>query len=218
MDSASLMAEADDDRETLCLVEQAAAGGQTAWAELIARHRERLKRMVAVRMDHRLQGRIDPSDVIQDACLAASKQIAAYAANPGMPFYLWLRWITGQRLIDQQRRHLGAKARQVNREVSLFHGAFPEATSEDLTAHLIGRLSSPSQEAIRREQQIALLDAFNSLDPLDREILALRHFEQLSNGEAAAVLDIDKSAASKRYGRALVRLKDMLVPILGSDF
>jgi RNA polymerase sigma-70 factor, ECF subfamily len=218
MAATSLMAEANDDSETLRLVEQAATGDQPAWAELIARHRDRLKRMVAVRMDHRLQGRIDPSDVIQEACLVASKQIAAYAADPSMPFYLWLRWIAGQRLIDQHRRHLGAKARGVNREVSLYHGAFPEATSEDLTAHLMGRLSSPSQEAIRIEQQAALLDAFNSLEPLDREILALRHFEQLSNGEAAAVLGIDKSAASKRYGRALVRLRDVLVPILGSDF
>ena len=213
-----LMAEANDDSETPRLVEQAATGDQRAWAELIARHRDRLKRMVAVRMDHRLQGRIDPSDVVQEACLVASKQIATYAANPSMPFYLWLRWIAGQRLIDQHRRHLGAKAHGVNREVSLYHGTFPEATSEDLAARLIGSLSSPSQEAIRIEQQMALLDAFDSLEPLDREILAMRHFEQLSNGEAAAVLAIDKSAASKRYGRALRRLRDMLIPILGSDF
>ena len=147
------MVEANDDSETLRLVDQAAAGDQQAWAELIDRHRDRLKRMVAVRMDHRLQGRIDPSDVIQEACLVASKQIATYAANPSMPFYLWLRWITGQRLIDQHRRHLGAKARGVNREVSLYHGAFPETTSEDLAAQLMGRISTPSQEAIRIEQQ-----------------------------------------------------------------
>ena len=103
MATTSLMAEANDDSETLRLVEQAASGDDQAWAELIARHRERLKRMIAVRMDHRLQGRVDPSDVIQEACLVASKQISKYAANPGLPFYLWLRWIAGQRLIDQQR-------------------------------------------------------------------------------------------------------------------
>lgn len=212
------MAEANNDSETLRLVEQAATGNERAWAELIARHRDRLKRMVAVRMDHRLQGRIDPSDVIQEACLAASKQIASYAANPNMPFYLWLRWIAGQRLIDQHRRHMGAQARGINREVSLYNGAFPEATSEDLAAHFIGRINTPSQEAIRIEQRIALQSAFNELEPIDREILALRHFEQLSNGEAAAVLEIDKSAASKRYGRALRRLKELLFPIIGSDF
>ena len=218
MATTSLMAEANDDSETLRLVEQAATGDEQAWAELIARHRDRLKRMVAVRMDHRLQGRVDPSDVIQEACLVASKQISNYAANPSLPFYLWLRWIAGQRLIDQHRRHLGAQIRGVNREVSLYHGAFPETTSEDLAAQLMGRLCTPSQEAIRIEQTIALQEAFNSLEPIDREILALRHFEQLSNGEAAAVLGIDKSAASKRYGRALRRLKDVLLPILGSDF
>ena len=214
----SLMVEANDDSETLRLVEQAATGDDQAWAELIARHRDRLKQMVAVRMDHRLQGRIDPSDVIQEACLVASKQISNYAANPSLPFYLWLRWIAGQRLIDQHRRHLGAQIRGVNREVSLYHGRFPEATSEDLAAQLMGPLCSPSQEAIRIEQTIALQKAFESLEPIDREILALRHFEQLSNGEAATILGIDKSAASKRYGRALRHLKDMLLPILGSDF
>jgi RNA polymerase sigma-70 factor, ECF subfamily len=217
MATQSPMVETINDSETFRLVEQAATGDEQAWTELIDRHRDRLKRMVAVRMDHRLRGRIDPSDVIQEACLVASKQITSYATNPSMPFYLWLRWVTGQRLIDQHRRHLGAKARGVNREVSLYHGAFPETTSEDLAAHLMGRISTPSQEAIRIEQGIALQDAFESLEPLDREILALRHFEQLSNGEAAAVLGIDKSAASKRYGRALRRLRDVLLPIIGPD-
>src|SRR6516162_1425634 len=107
------MPDAESDSETMRLVNQAAAGDELSWAELIARHRDRLRRMVAIRMDHRLQGRIDPSDVLQEACLVASKQIGAYAANPSMPFYLWLRWIAGQRLIDQHRRHLGAKARGV---------------------------------------------------------------------------------------------------------
>ena len=212
------MADANNDSETHRLVEQAATGNEHAWSELVARHRDRLKRMVAVRMDHRLRGRIDPSDVIQEACLAASKQIVSYAANPNMPFYLWLRWIAGQRLIDQHRRHMGAQARGVNREVSLYHGAFPEATSEDLAAQFIARINTPSEEAIRIEQRIALQNAFNELEPIDREILALRHFEQLSNGEAAAVLGIDKSAASKRYARALRRLKQLLFPIIGSDF
>lgn len=213
-----LMPATSDDSEVVRLVERAAAGDEAAWAELVARHRDRLKRLVALRMDQRLQGRLDPSDVVQEACLVASRQITNYAARPTMPFYLWLRWIAGQRLVDQHRRHLGAQIRGVNREVSLYRGAFPEATSEDLAAHLMGRLSTPSQEAVRAEQSLALQQAFDSLDPLDREILALRHFEQLTNGEAAAVLCIDKSAASKRYGRALRRLKDALLPILGSEF
>jgi RNA polymerase sigma-70 factor (ECF subfamily) len=174
--------------------------------------------MVAVRIDHRLQGRVDPSDIIQEACLVASKQLSSYVTNPSLPFYLWLRWIVGRRLIDQQRRHMGAQIRSVDREVGLYHGAFPEATSEHLAAQLAARFKSPSQEAIRIEQSIALQEAFDALEPIDREILALRHFEQLSNGEACTVLGIDKSAASKRYVRALRRLKEMLEPILGSEF
>jgi len=218
MATTSLMAEANDDSETLRLVEQVATGDDRAWTELIARHRDRLKQMVAVRMDQRLRGRVDPSDVIQETCLVASKQISNYAANPSLPFFLWLRWIAGQRLIDQHRRHLGTQIRGVSREAPLYHGIFPEATSEVLAAQLMDRLCTPSQEAIRVEQTVALQEAFNTLDPIDREILALRHFEQLSNGEAAAVLGVDKSAASKRYGRALRRLKDVLLPMLGSDF
>jgi RNA polymerase sigma-70 factor (ECF subfamily) len=206
------------DEDVIRLAEQAATGDQQAWAELIARYRDRLKQMIAVRMDQRLRGRVDPSDVIQETYLVASKQISHYAANPSLPFYLWLRWIAGQRLIDQHRRHLGAQVREINREVALYHGTFPEAKSEDLAAQLLGRTHTPSQEAIRVEQTIALQEAFDALEPIDREILALRHFEQLTNGEAATVLGIDKSAASKRYGRALRRIKDMLLPILGPDF
>ncbi len=211
------MTSISDDSGTTRLVLQAAAGDELAWAELVTRHRDRLRAMVSLRMDRRLRGRIDPSDVIQEACLFAAKRLPVYAANPTMSFYLWIRWITGQRLIDQHRRHLGAKARGVNRELSLHHGAFPEATSADLAAHLLGRLSTPSQAAIRIEQKIRLQEALNSMDAIDREILALRHFEELSNGEAAEVLGLDKSAASKRYARALTRLKDILLPLLGFD-
>jgi RNA polymerase sigma-70 factor (ECF subfamily) len=211
------MSDARDDSETQALVQAAAEGDQVAWTELLTRHRERLRGMVVVRLDRRLQGRLDPSDVIQEACLAAYARLQEYAANPTMPFYLWMRWITGQRLIDQHRHHLGVQARNAGREISLHRGAYPEATTADLAAHLLGRLSSPSKVAIRIEQTIRLQEALNSLDPLDREILALRHFEHLSNGEAAQVLGLDKSATSKRYARALVRLKDMLITTLGTD-
>jgi RNA polymerase sigma-70 factor (ECF subfamily) len=206
-----------DETETHRLVQQAAGGDQQAWTLLLSRHRDRLSRMVAMRLDRRLQGRIDPSDVVQEACAVAAKQISAYAANPAMPFYLWLRWLTSQRLIDQHRRHLGAEARRANREIAHTCGKFAETASADLAAQLIEDLSSPSQKAIRVEQTIQLHEALLSLDPLDREILAMRHFEQLSNGEAAGVLGLDKSAASKRYARALVRLRDLLLPQLSDD-
>lgn len=206
-----------DDSQTARLVRLAAAGDEQAWSELLALHRDRLRAMLALRMDRRLLGRIDPSDVIQETCLFAAKRLPEYAAHPTMSFYLWLRWIAGQRLIDQHRRHMGAQARGVHRELLLHHGAFPEASSADLAAYLLGRLSTPSQAAIKVEQRIRLQEALNSLEPIDREILALRHFEELSNGEVAEVLGLDKSAASKRYGRALVRLKDVLLPLLGDD-
>lgn len=211
------MVEVPDESETARLVQKAAGGDQHAWTLLMAQHRERLRSMVTVRMDRRLQGRVDPSDVIQEACLVAARELPAYAANPQMSFYLWLRWLTGQRLIEQHRRHLGAQAREAGREISLYHGAFPESTTADLAAAFLGHMSTPSQATIRIEQTIKLQEALNTLEPIDREILALRHFEQLSNGEAAEALGLDKSAASKRYARALVRLKDVLLPILGSD-
>jgi RNA polymerase sigma-70 factor (ECF subfamily) len=197
------------------LIDRAIQGDQVAWGELLARHRDRLRRMVALRLDRRLQGRVDASDVIQEAMLEASHRLAEYRQNPTMPFFLWLRYLTGQRLLEQHRRHLGAQGRDAGREISLYRGAMPETTTAALAAQLLGRQTSPSQAAQRAERKIRLQEALNSLDPVDREILALRHFEHLSNGEAAAVLGLDKSAASKRYARALVRLKDILANMPG---
>jgi RNA polymerase sigma-70 factor (ECF subfamily) len=196
--------------ETQGLIDRAVRGDQEAWGELLARYRDRLRRMVALRLDRRLQGRVDASDVIQDAMLEASGRLAEYRQNPTMPFFLWLRYITGQRLLEQHRRHLGAQGRDAGREISLYRGAMPETTTAALAAQLLGRYTSPSQAAQRAERKIRLQESLNSLEPLDREILALRHFEHLSNGEAAEVLGLDKSAASKRYARALIRLKDVL--------
>lgn len=206
-----------DDSEAKRLVREAADGDDRAWERLMSDHRPRLRRMVGLRLDRRLQGRVDPSDVIQEAYIDAARRLADYSKNPTMPFYLWLRFLAGQRLMEQHRRHLGTKARDAAREISLYHGAFPETTTADLAAHFLGKLSSPSQAAIKIEQKIRLQEALNSLDPIDREILALRHFEQLSNGEAAEVLDLDQATAYKRYTRALLRLKDVLVAMPGGE-
>jgi RNA polymerase sigma-70 factor (ECF subfamily) len=209
------MAKIPDRSETTHLVEQALRGDQRALGELLGRDRQRLRRMVALRLDRRLQGRVDPSDVIQEACLDAARRLAEYHKNPTMPFFLWLRFLTGQRLQDEHRKHLGAAVRDVGREISLYRGALPETSSAALAAHLLGRLTTPSQAALRAERKIRLQEALNSLDPTDREVLALRHFEELSNGETAAVLGLDKSAASKRYARALIRLKEILASLPG---
>lgn len=166
--------------------------------------------MIALRMDRRLQGRIDPSDVLQDAFLHASMKLGDYLKNPATPFFLWLRSITGQRLTILHRHHLQVLGRHAGREVSLYQGALPEASSAAIAAQLLGRDTRPSEAAQRAERAIQLQEALNSLEPIDREILALRHFEELTNAEAAQLLDIRESAASKRYTRALKRLKDVL--------
>ena len=204
-----------DEIETPQLVERAAEGDSQAWNRLMEENRSRLRRMVALRLDRRLQGRVDPSDILQESFIDAARRLPEYAKNPSMPFFIWLRRLTGQRLMEQHRRHLGAQARDATREVSLYQGAFPEATTADLAANLLGHLTSPSQAVIRIEQRRRLQEALDSLEPIDREILVLRHFEQLSNGEVSEVLSLDKSAASKRYIRAMERLKDILVALPG---
>ena len=199
------------------LITRAASGDQDALAQVFDQHRERLRQMVRLRLDRRLQGRLDPSDVLQEAYLDFSRRLPEYAREQTMPFYLWLRFLTGQRLIDLHRQHLGAKMRDAGQEVSLYRGALPHASSVSLAAQLLGRLTTASRAAIRAETQIQIQEALNSMDPLDREVLTLRHFEVLSNDETAAVLGIRKSAASNRYIRALRRLKEILARVPGFD-
>jgi RNA polymerase sigma-70 factor (ECF subfamily) len=209
------MSAADTPSEITRLVERAVEGDPLSWKALLDRSRSRLRRMVALRLDQRVQGRVDPSDILQEAYLDAARRLGDYARQPDMPFFLWLRFLVMQRLQEQHRRHLGAAARGVSREISLYRGTMPETTTAALAAHLLGRLTSPSQAAIRAERKIRLQEALNGMDPIDREVLALRHFEELNNAETAAVLGLEKSAASKRYGRALVRLKQILAALPG---
>jgi RNA polymerase sigma-70 factor (ECF subfamily) len=201
--------------ETIRLLQLAAEGDQNGWGTLFNRHRDRLRRMVALRLDHRLQGRIDPSDVIQEAYVEASARLPEYVRSPSMPFFLWLRFLTGQQLLVLHRRHLGAQARDAAREISLYRGRLPGMSSADLAAQLLGRLTRPSEAAVRAEIKIRLQEALNAMDAMDREVLALRHFEQLTNTETARVLGLRESAASKRYLRALKRLKEILQAMPG---
>lgn len=199
-----------DENDDSALLTSAAGGDQQALSELFERYRSRLKKMIRLRLNRRLQGRVDDSDVLQDAFLEAARRLPTYLADPQAPFFLWLRRITGDKLLEIHRTHLGTQARDAGREVSLHRGALPAANSVSLAAQLLGQLTSPSQAALKAEMRIQLQEALNSLDPLDREILALRHFEQLSNVEAAQELDLETSAASKRYIRALARLQKIL--------
>src|SRR6516165_5749628 len=192
------------------LLARAAAADQTAVTELFSLYRKRLKQMIRLRLNRRLQGRVDESDILQDAFLEAAQRLPDYLANLPLPFFLWLRHITGQKLIDSHRRHLGAQMRDAAQEVSLHRGPMPTAHSGSLAAQLLGRLTSPSQAAIKAETRLRVQEVLNGMDPLDREILALRHFEHLTNAEVAAILEMNESAASSRYLRALKRLKDEL--------
>jgi RNA polymerase sigma-70 factor (ECF subfamily) len=205
----------DDARETEALLGRAAAGDAPALAELFERHRGRLEQMVRLRLDRRLQGRLDPADVLQEAFLDYARRLPEYAADPALPFYLWLRLLTGQKLAALHRQHLGARMRDAGREVSLHHGPLPRASSASLAELLLGRLTAASRAAIRAETRLRVQEALNAMDPVDREVLVLRHFELLSNEEAARVLGLKPSAASNRHVRALRRLKEMLARLPG---
>jgi RNA polymerase sigma-70 factor (ECF subfamily) len=197
------------------LLRRAGAGDQHALAELFDRYRDRLRRMVRLRMDRRLRGRVDPSDVLQEAQVEILRRAAAYAADPRLPPFLWIRFITGQRLMALHRHHLGARLRSAGQEIALHHGPIPQATSASLAEMLLGRLTSPTQAAQRAEVRLMLQEALNGMDPLDREVLTLRHFEELSNAEVAQLLGLSKTAASNRYIRALERLRESLAGIPG---
>ncbi len=201
---------ADDSSETHRLLALTAGGDGKGLGALLTRHERRLRRIVAFRLDPRLRGRVDPSDVIQEVYLAASKRIAGYLDEPRVPLFLWLRGITTKKLLEIHRFHLATPMRDARKEDPRNQGAFQEATSAAIAAKLFGREPRPSEAAMQAEAKIRVRTVLDGMDAIDREVLALRHFEQLTNIEAAAVLGIKELAAAKRYLRALERLREML--------
>jgi RNA polymerase sigma-70 factor, ECF subfamily len=176
--------------------------------DLFNHHRPSLRRMVEMRLDSRLRARIDPSDVLQEAFIDISNRVQDYNANPTMPVYVWLRFLIEQRLHALYRTHLGAQKRDVRVELPL-HGGSPGVTSV-VAERLIAQLSTPSTAVRREERCDQLAAALAQLTEADQEVLVLRHFEELTNDEVAAVLGLKKSAASTRYIRALERLRKIL--------
>lgn len=162
-------------------------------------------------MDRRLIGRVDADDVLQNSFVEAAKRIHHFAEQDRYSPFVWLRMIVGQTLIDMHRRHLGTQQRDASREVN----SFPSTTSASVTDFLAGHLTTPSQAAMRDEEKVELHAAVESMEPIDREVLALRHFEELTNQEAAEVMNITQKAASIRYVRALARLKKVLSDLPG---
>src|SRR6516162_8921518 len=204
-----------DSRTNEELLDAAGHGDEGALAVLVERHRDRLERMVRLRMDRRLQGRVDAADVVQEAYLTVRGKFSQYSADSQLPFYLWLRLEVGQKLVDVHRFHLGTQMRDAGQEVSLYQGALPQVTSLSLAEQLLGKLTTASQAAMRVELKLRVQEALNSMDAHDREVLILRHFEELSNAETAQVLGIKPSAAVNRYVRALKRLKDVFQSMPG---
>src|SRR6516165_2928223 len=199
------------------LIERARSGDRAALNDLLARHRDRLCRMVEMRLDTRLQARLDASDVVQEVYVEVAERLEQYFRDPKLPFFLWLRLVVGERLMKLHRHHLGTQMRDAGREVSLYRGALPAASSAALAARLLGRHTSPTQAILRAERILRLQEALNALDPIDREVLSLRHFEELTAAETARALGIEESAAAKRYFRALKRLREVLTAMPGGQ-
>jgi RNA polymerase sigma-70 factor (ECF subfamily) len=195
--------------------EQLRGGDRGTLAALFDRYRDRLRRMVELRIDACVRARLDASDVLQEAFLDVARDLDAYLANPKLSPLLWMRLHVGRRLTTLHRQHLGAKMRDAGMEISLYRDALPEASSAALASMLLGRHTSPTQAALRAERLLRIQEALNTLDPIDREVLALRHFEQLSRSKSAEVLGISQEAGAKRYFRALKWLKDVLSAMPG---
>ena len=194
------------------VIDRLRAGDRQALAELFGHYRAQLRRMVELRLDPRVATRVAPSDVLQDAFLDASNRVEHFFRKDGVSFYVWLRLVVNQSLVDIHRRHLEAKKRGVDREAA---PAWTPATSISLARHLVAQLDSPSA-VVRQEETLAQVQsALEGLDPLDREILTLRHFEELTNNEVAELLGLQKAAASNRYVRALARLRAALEKLPG---
>jgi RNA polymerase sigma-70 factor (ECF subfamily) len=173
--------------------------------------------MIHLRLSRRLAGRVDDSDVLQEALVEVARKLPEYAREPKLPLFLWMRHLTALKLAEVHRRHLGTQLRDADREVTLHRGGLPPADSVSLAAHLLGTLTTPSQAAIKAETRLLVQEALNGMDPIDCEVLALKHFEQLSTSEIAEVLGMSKAGAGSRYLRAIKRLRAILEQVPGFE-
>ncbi|GAB5403348.1 MAG: sigma-70 family RNA polymerase sigma factor [Aureliella sp.] len=189
---------------------QMRAGSKEALAELFSQYRDRLKRIVQFRLDYRLAGRISESDVLQDAYVSAASRLEHFGNHPEMSPFLWLRLVVGQQLVNLYRQHIETDKRDIRKEVSIQAPAHSAQTSIAIAAKLIGSAAGASEIVAQAERIERLELTLNDMDSMDREVIALRHFEELSNAETATVLGIQPAAASKRYIRAMSRLAQLM--------
>jgi len=200
--------------ERRCSDAASAVDEDVALGEHFAAHRQRLLRLIGFRMHAQLRGRVDAEDVLQDAYLAAMKRLRHFqAASPSVSLFIWVRSVVLQTLTDVHRHHLGVQKRDPRREIALYDQPHTQATSASIVLQLQGDLTSPSQAAARADGHAVAVRAIEQMDATDREVLALRHFEELTNKEVAEVLGIEQKAASIRYMRALKRLKTLLTGV-----
>lgn len=201
-----------DATNTQELLDQAKAGNTDAVDQLLAKHREPIRRMIDLRLDPAIVQRLDASDVVQEVLLEANRRLKDYLKAPAMPFHLWLRHIAKDHIIDAHRRHHQAQKRGVDREQAIQRPAWSDRSSLDLAGQLMDQDLTPASAAIQEEMQRRLREAIAQLDDDDREVILMRHYEMLANQEVAAALELTEAAASMRYLRAVRKLRDLLSP------
>jgi RNA polymerase sigma-70 factor, ECF subfamily len=203
----SIWPDADDTAE---LLQQAKAGDGEAVERLLAKHRDSLHRMIQLRLDQRIQRRVDVSDVVQDVLIEANRRLKDYLNNPAMAFHLWIRQIAKDRLIDAHRRHRVSAKRSVDREQPMVIGGANDQSSLELVAQISDPQITPAEAAARQELAAHVAEAITRMSDVDRDIILMRHYEQLNNGEIATALGLSEPAASMRYLRAIRRLRELL--------
>jgi RNA polymerase sigma-70 factor (ECF subfamily) len=193
---------------TQVLIDRAHGGDEAARQQLLEHYRDYLRRMVTVRLDRRLSARVDASDVVQETLVEAARRLDDYLRERPLPFYGWLRQLAGERIVDAHRRHVTTRRRSVTLERR--DPDLPDASAEELVRRLFADNTSPSNHLMRQERHERLKRALASLPPRDREVLVMRHLEQLSTAEIAAMLEISEPAVKSRLLRALIRMREQM--------
>jgi RNA polymerase sigma-70 factor, ECF subfamily len=203
--------------ETERLLSDAQQGKPEAVDDLFGQFREPLRRVINLRLDPVLARRVDASDIVQDVLIEANQRLTEYLKSPSMPFHLWLRHLAQDRIIDTHRRHRQAQRRSIDKEQPIHKPAWADESATSLVAELMDSERTPASEAIQAELARRLTNAINELSDDDRDIILMRHHEQLANQDVAKLLGLTDAAASMRYLRALRRLREVLLPDQSSN-
>ena len=199
-----------DAENTQELLDGVRQGNPSAAERLLGRHRQALRRLIELRLDRRIQQRVDASDIVQEVLVEANRRLATYLENPSMPFHLWLRQMARDRIIDAHRRHRASHKRSVDREQPIVSPGPADRSTMELAAQICDQEMTPAAAATMEELHRRFVAAIDQLDDSDREVIIMRHFEQLTNQEIAQALELTEPAASMRYLRAMRRLRQML--------